>query len=100
MFASVFPQVGSSPSLVWVVTATRRVADNHRSTPPPGPISPGQTGRGEGQSNSLADKIDSLTEAVRRSRGHDWSAGVPLAPSHTGAPSHTTPPVAGTAEQP
>ncbi len=79
-------------SIEVLVSATRRVADNRRSATAPGPISPGQTGRGEGQINTLSDKIDSLTEAVRRSRGRDWPAPAPLAPSHSG------PPVAGTTD--
>jgi len=79
-------------SIEALVSATRRVADNRRSTTAPGTISPGQPGRGEGQINTLSDKIDSLTEAVQRSRGRDWPAPAPLAPSHSG------PPVAGTTD--
>jgi len=79
-------------SIEALVTATRRVADNRRSAAAPGTIGPGQTGRGEGQINTLSDKIDSLTEAVRRSRGRDWPAPAPLVPSQT------SPPVAGSAD--
>ncbi|MEE8169483.1 MAG: hypothetical protein V3T70_02955, partial [Phycisphaerae bacterium] len=79
-------------SIEALVTATRRVADNRRSATAPGPISPASAGRGEGQSTALADKIDSLTEAVRRSRGRGWPTRSPLAPSHT------SPPVAGTSD--
>ena len=80
-------------SIEVLVTATRRVADNRRSTTAPGPIGSRETARGEGQSTALADKIDSLTEAVRRSRGRGWPARSQLAPSNT------SPPAAGTTDQ-
>ncbi len=86
-------------SIEALVTATRRVADNRRSATAPGPIGPAAAVRGEGQINTLSEKIDSLTEAVRRSRGHGWPASPSPAPAHTGAPAHTSPPVAGTTEQ-
>ena len=80
-------------SIEVLVNATRRVADNRRSPAAPGPISPTAAGQGENQSTALADKIDSLTEAVRRSRGRGWPARSQLAPSNT------SPPVAGTTDQ-
>ncbi|MCZ6651886.1 MAG: AAA family ATPase [Planctomycetota bacterium] len=80
-------------SIEALVTATRRVADNRRSAAAPGQISTAAEGLGESQSTALADKIDSLTETVRRSRGRGWPTRSPLAPSNT------SPPAAGTADQ-
>jgi type II secretory pathway predicted ATPase ExeA len=77
-------------SIEALVTATRRVADNRRSTAPPKQINADLIDCGQSQSNTLADKIDSLTEAVRRSQARDWPASSSIGPALT------TPPVTGT----